>query len=621
MHKTLFILAIWLFGISNVFAADNYLLNNNALEDGEFIPPVWYYKDSSNSATLEQVKTIFTQHGFHSAPKNFNAGIAQPAYWFKIQVEIHNNFNAELYPQLYLEIGDPILDELDVHHFTNGNLIESIKLGSSVPYKERKFNSPSFVFPISIHPGDNHEFWIRVNTSNSMHFPVSVLTPNQLTKNHTNTTMFYGSIFGMTLIMIAYNALMGWRVKSIVYLYYSGVLLGGLIHRMYVSGLGYQFFWWDLPEINYYLRPFTDNMLAFFTTLFTQRLLNTKEFSPLLHRWLTYVAVIAAISAFSVFFIPPKYALNIALWILLLAFLFEYVIGIEFWFLGVKHSTLFLVGWFVFLAGSIILIFAVFGAIPMSGFTAHAAELGFAIHILALSFALSDQINYMQQEKLQAQEESARAQEELLSVQIRLNEDLDMQVQERTAELEQANARLSLLNTTDELTGLRNRRYLNENLENEYKRAARDQKYFSILMLDIDHFKQLNDTFGHQFGDAVLQQAGKIFKQGIRRPPDIAIRYGGEEFIIVLPNTDCEGALVVAEKIRKTLANTVVEYGGQSTNVTLSIGVSCEVPRCHGDPEDLLRLSDEALYLAKENGRNRVEVILPGNETKVLVET
>ncbi len=593
--------------VSVVSAADNYLMDNDALTDGEFLPSVWYYEDKSESATLKQVQTIFTQHGFHAAPVNFNAGIGQSTHWFKVQIEIAPAFDADRYPQLFMEISDPILDYIDIYHFNNGQELETLRMGASLPFDLRIFNSPTFVVPITIASGDHHEFWIRVNTSNSMHFPVKVLTPNQYAINHNRYTIFYGSIFGMTLIMIAYNALMGWRVRSIVYLYYSGVLLGGLLHRMYVSGLGYQLFWPGVPGINEYLRPFTDNILAFFSIMFTQKLLNTRQFSPLLNRWLSYMAIVAVVAAASVFFLPSRYALNIALWILLIAFLFEYVIGIEFWLLGVKHSTLFLVGWFVFLSGSIILIFAVFGAIPMSGFTAHAAELGFAVHILALSFALSDQINYMQQEKLQAQDESARAQEELLSIQIRLNEDLDRQVRLRTEELEQANQRLNLLNTTDELTGLHNRRYLNEVLPKEYKRAVRDQQPLAIMMLDIDHFKKLNDTYGHQFGDEVLRQAAMVFKSCIRRPPDIAVRYGGEEFMVILPNTSSEGASIVAEQIRQKVANTLVGLNDQTTGVTVSIGIAVETPSKDGSEEELIRRADEMLYRAKENGRNRIE--------------
>ena len=149
----------------------------------------------------------------------------------------------------------------------------------------------------------------------------------------------------------------------------------------------------------------------------------------------------------------------------------------------------------------------------------------------------------------QAQQESARAQSALLDAQIKLNQDLDVLVTQRTQELEQANQLLRDINTHDELTGLRNRRYLNEALANEYRRAFREKTSLAVLMIDIDYFKQLNDTYGHHFGDHCLVQAGQLLTVCIRRPPDIAVRYGGEEFVIVLPNTDLQGAVVVAEKI------------------------------------------------------------------------
>ena len=126
-------------------------------------------------------------------------------------------------------------------------------------------------------------------------------------------------------------------------------------------------------------------------------------------------------------------------------------------------------------------------------------------------------------------------------------------------------------------------------------------------MMDIDHFKNLNDNYGHPFGDLCLQTVAKTIGQCLNRPPDICARYGGEEFVVILPNTDLEGAVHVAQLIVQQVAETTVSDPSHAVNLTLSIGVTATIPDQTGDHEALMRTADECLYRAKENGRNRVE--------------
>ncbi len=156
---------------------------------------------------------------------------------------------------------------------------------------------------------------------------------------------------------------------------------------------------------------------------------------------------------------------------------------------------------------------------------------------------------------------------------------------------------------TDPLTGLFNRQYLYRNLEQRLNHAQRYNHPLSLLMLDIDFFKQVNDRHGHLVGDDVLKQFSDILKKNIRNV-DIAARYGGEEFVVVIPETTHEGALILAEKLRKNVEAHVFPYI-EGNGITISIGVTeC----CPGDrkPDDLIKRADDALYLAKRSGRNRI---------------
>ena len=200
-----------------------------------------------------------------------------------------------------------------------------------------------------------------------------------------------------------------------------------------------------------------------------------------------------------------------------------------------------------------------------------------------------------------AEESEARYQElesRMLSLQ---RENLDLTVRNRT---------LSEVSTRDTLTGLYNRWYVIEKIESELNRALRHGSPMSLLMLDIDHFKRINDTWGHPAGDEVLKSVGKMLRESCR-VYDVPGRYGGEEFCIVLPETKPGNTTVVAERIRKRLEETELPMGGESVAVTASIGIAGMENQ--GDeemlsPAALIDRADRALYSAKTRGRNRIEM-------------
>jgi len=163
------------------------------------------------------------------------------------------------------------------------------------------------------------------------------------------------------------------------------------------------------------------------------------------------------------------------------------------------------------------------------------------------------------------------------------------------------------LSRIDQLTDIPNRRSFDERLQMEWKRAIREKTPISLIMIDIDNFKRINDTYGHPQGDIVLQTIAKILPQSFRRPGDIASRWGGEEFTVLLPNTTLSGALEVAEKIRECVENENIPCDDNTTiKVTISIGVNSIVPDRDSHTKDLITDADKALYLAKGSGKNRV---------------
>lgn len=174
-------------------------------------------------------------------------------------------------------------------------------------------------------------------------------------------------------------------------------------------------------------------------------------------------------------------------------------------------------------------------------------------------------------------------------------------------ELKEANRKVELLANTDELTGLFNRRYFNKALQYEFKRLKRSSQPLSLIMADIDYFKEYNDTYGHQEGDACISRVAKIFKHAATRVSDIAVRYGGEEFILLLPNTDDIGADNVAAILFELLREMAIPHSASlaGDHVTISAGVATIIPDEITTEDLIINMADKALYASKLHGKNQ----------------
>lgn len=176
----------------------------------------------------------------------------------------------------------------------------------------------------------------------------------------------------------------------------------------------------------------------------------------------------------------------------------------------------------------------------------------------------------------------------------------------RSAELlEQRAQELEELSTTDTLTRLRNRLFFNVQFDSEWKRACRQRQSIAILLIDLDHFKHINDTYGHTFGDFCLQQAASVLA-AVKRSGDIVARYGGEEFIIAMPVTTLEQATQIATRLLQNLRGLQVMHSGKQVPITASIGVAATIPKLPDEGFRLINEADDALYKAKKQGRDRL---------------
>ena len=228
------------------------------------------------------------------------------------------------------------------------------------------------------------------------------------------------------------------------------------------------------------------------------------------------------------------------------------------------------------------------------------------------TIAFSDEVKLLI-EALSSQASVAMENRYLLDGQEEMKAKLEREMEHRTEELKVALEQLSEahivlkeLTTIDSVTGIRNRQFFDEVFEQEWRRALRQKYDISLLLLDIDHFKKVNDTYGHLAGDECLAAVAQAIDKMLNRPSDVVARYGGEEFVVILPYTSMENASHLAVQICDSLAGHVFNADDHNISVTVSIGVSSVVPSDEGRPRDLISQADEALYRAKSLGRNRV---------------
>ncbi|HEY9118470.1 MAG TPA: diguanylate cyclase, partial [Marinobacter sp.] len=266
----------------------------------------------------------------------------------------------------------------------------------------------------------------------------------------------------------------------------------------------------------------------------------------------------------------------------------------------------FLIAWTMLIVGGLTYSLKSWALIPSTTFTEHSWQIGAAIEAIFLSLAIADRISTESRQRIRLQYEAQKAQARALEIQLKANETLEQKVQERTEELREVNRKLQQLSDTDQLTDISNRRSLERYLKHTFQRAMVDGKSIAVLLIDVDHFKPVNDTHGHQAGDDCLKVIAGRIQAHSRWPGDMVARYGGEEFCVVLPDTNEQTAVMVGERIREGIEAEPIPTRAGPMELTISLGAHAAVPGPDDNSESFLERADQALYRSKQEGRNRV---------------
>ncbi len=553
---------------------------------------VHYLEDPDGSRALNHL--LSNTESWRQNPDHvFNKGFSHSVWWLKFELDGTQTHPAER----LLEIANPLLDQIDVHLVHHGQVLQSYRTGDNLPFRKRPLASRNFVVPLHL-PQDGLSIYIRIQTASSVQVPLILWEKNAFLRHQANNNLLQGLYFGGTFTLVIYNLLIFVALRDRSYLYYVGFVASVPLYFLALKGLGFRYLWPDLPAWNNHAIPAFLSCLVIFGALFTRRFLELKKISSTLDYVILTFAFIGAAALLISLCLPYRISIMLLVVTVIFACIADMTAGIYAWHRQVASARFYVLAWSVFLLGSIVFSFNKLNMLPSNVFTENAVQVGSILEAILLSFALADRINFERRMRFKAQEEN-------LAIQIRANENLEMRVAERTQELAELNRKLQELSYTDPLTQSYNRRYLEEAAAREWQRCLRKSTDISVLMLDIDHFKQVNDRFGHDIGDDCLQAMAKLLRE-LLRPTDIVARYGGEEFCIILPETNSTDAMHVAQRILVAIASTPLGTERGDIFITVSIGVSSTKPNSSGLLQTLFTESDSALYAAKYAGRNCV---------------
>lgn len=565
-----------------------------------------YYEDPSGQQDIDSIRSLSETAWMQHPDTSPNFGFSRSAYWFRLPVEVHSLKTWQLSHLWLLEIDYPMLDEISLYLFSDGNLVQRVKTGDLEPFQNRPIPSREFVLPLKFPENGEATLYLRVASNGALQMPMYLRTEKDFITQDDLETVGLGLFFGILLAMILHNLVIYFKIYEWPYLYYVLYVLTFGLFMAALTGWGYKYIWPDAVDFQSYCVTLFMLLSNIFACRFIHYFLDLPRNAPRIGLLLCAVVVVLLllliVTPFGLYHFTSQIGTAISFFTAMVAL----YVGIIQWLRGMEMARYFTVAWATFLIAVMQAALGKFGLLPDNFWTENFLQIGMTLEVILLSLALGDRLNNEKQERIKAQEEA-------IQLQFKHNEELEFKVAERTVELEEANKKLKRQATTDSLTGLFNRRYFFERGNHLLELAKRYQHPIALIMLDIDHFKSVNDTYGHDVGDIVIRHVAEILLRGSRKT-DIAVRLGGEEFCLLLPETAADTALATAERIRTAIETSFVEHGGGKIEITASFGVSCAEPSQQEiNFTELLKKSDKALYQAKETGRNRV-VMSPDGE-------
>lgn len=560
---------------------------------------VEYFKEESTKAlTIEEVSAL----KFDCISTNsFAFGYEEKPVWFKFTIY---NDSAKV-TKIILEMTEMFHRTVDLYTLTYPPAkIE--KNGLNIPISERKIEKVNPSFMLSFNPNETKKVYIKVASTYGLFGSIQLKKPKQFlkdTQNLNNMLIFY---FAAVLVIALYNLFIFLFLKEKIYLYYVGYILSFALWISLYKG----FLFYYIDSETYDLLQIALPVAFIMLILFSQAILETKNHFTLIHKilngfiWLIFFSLILIFIDLD----PGFNFMNLCIMFLLPFLLFTAIFASS---KGHMIAKIYLLVLFISFVGMSLFSMLALGLVKYSILISYAPVIGSFFEVILFSLLLAYRINLFR-------EKTSEAQNKLLEQQRTENSRLFRTVSEKTLALKNANKELSKeleekkelaknlkhYASTDPLTGLMNRRSYFKACDKEIKSATHYKTKLSFLTIDIDKFKNINDTYGHPFGDEVIRSLGALLIENSRSSDYIA-RIGGEEFSILMPETDVDAAYHLADRLRINIAKHKIIYENKVVQITVSMGLS-HLLEGDKDIETIVKRSDNALYEAKENGRNQV---------------
>jgi len=547
-----------------------------------------YFIDKSSNLSLQAVQKELSDKSFALIQKdNISLGYIKSVVWLHFLVE-----NKTSQVDDWLLIFDyPLIDEIEIFFKREDQMFwQSQLMGDSLKFHQRPVDFRAFASPIKLKNGSVTEVFVKIRTSSSMQIRPSLASTQIFFEDELSKEMFYGVVYGIMILMALYNLFLYLAVRDKSYLAYVFSVVSGCIFIMALNGHAYQYLWPDTPWLANTAIPLFTSLWMTSTALFTQMFLETKKFAPKLYKAINFLIAFATFSVFYSLFGDYQSVIKIATGLALLNGILILSTSVVCWRAGNRFARFFVGAWAVYGVGTALLVISRFGLLADYFITHNSASIGLLVEIIMLSLALSDKYRVLNEEL------------ELHTL------ELEDKVALRTQELEKSNAQLHKLSRYDALTNLPNRRYFDTQLEQEWGRSLRESESLSILVCDVDEFKNINDHFGHQYGDDCLKAVADAIIEALNRPADMPARFGGDEFVVILPETKALGAELLGIKICENINALALSQAPDALHkiVTLSIGCATLKPDSTNNIQQLFALADKNLFKAKKNGRNCV---------------
>ena len=563
----------------------------------DLAPSMRYVHDLSAQGDLAAALRWLDEGRFQPLPGGRTSlGFQDGAYWLHARVINRDNPETRwLLVQHY-----SLSDRIDVHvRHTDGRVVSQAG-GDHVPFDARsiRYRHPNFL--LDLPRGEPVDVFVRVRSESSMQLPLSLLTIRAFAETTRDAQFVIGAYYGILLALFFYNMALWLSLRDASYFWYLVHLSAFGLVLFTLNGLGFEYLWPQSTWLNDRMVPLTTCLAQIGMQQFARVFLGLRERWPRGDRVGLALIVFFALLGIASIWLPYRIATPVAGAAVLVSIAWIAVASIVMVRRGYAPARLFLLAWAMFLLGTGLFVAVAFGLAPKNFFTEYGVQIGSALEMLLLSIALGHR--YAQ----------FRAQNERIAGDAK--EQLEHKVQQRTAELrsalvqlEDAHARLRESSQRDALTGLHNRSHFRDRFDALLRQAREHRRPLSLLMIDLDNFKSINDRYGHLIGDECLRWAARTLGHALRPHQDALLaRFGGEEFVVVLPGLDLTAATRVAEDLLQHLRDAPFRSGSYEITVTSSIGVHAVGTPTFTGIDPLLQLADQALYRAKAAGRDCV---------------